>query len=269
MSVSSFAMSETVIETINDYYKLKSRYEDIINNKKMVILKNKELSKKDKRRRFLQLNPTCINCKKEGGTLFLNENRVLSAKCGNTQSPCKLKIEIKKGEYKDIRELNSDYNNYIENIKTQIIQTKLNYLFNFTNEEESLEKFEKLRDYLKNVSIVQLSIMKKYTDIFNNKSKENELIQYNIELQSHINNNKENKKMYDLEKKEQFLTDISENYINNIIPLETKIARLNYIYRDIIDNKLNNTFIAQPYSLEQIEYLMPGSKKTEIVHFVT
>ena len=81
MSVSSFAMSETVIETINDYYKLKSRYEDIINNKKMVILKNKELSKKDKRRRFLQLNPTCINCKKEGGTLFLNENRVLSAKC--------------------------------------------------------------------------------------------------------------------------------------------------------------------------------------------
>lgn len=254
---------------ITQFYKLKLRYDDAINAQKKNILKNTSLSKKDKQRRFRQIRVPCINCNKDGGTFFSDENRTLRAVCGNTQSPCNLNIEIKKGNYKDVRELNSDNNEYIESIKTLIIQTKLNYLFNFSNEEDSLDKFEKLRDYLKTASISQLQFMKKYTDVFNNKEKNTEIQKYKGELYNIIQKNKHIKKLYDLEKKEQLLTEISENYLNTITFLLNKIASLEFSTRLIHQDKNDlHHYVSEPYTIQQLEFIIPGGKPTEVVNFI-
>lgn len=262
-------MNSPIIDHISQYYKLKSRYEDLINTQKKTILKNTTLTKKDKQRRFRQIRVPCINCNKEGGTFFSDENRTLRAVCGNTQTPCNLNIEIKKGNYKDVRELNSENNEYIELVKSQIIQTKLNYLFNFSNEEESLDKFEKLRDYLKTASTSQLEFRKKYMEVFNNKEKENEIQKYKSELYNTLQKNKHLKKKYDLEKKEQLLTEISENYLNTITFLSNKIASLEFATRLIHRDKNNlYQYVSEPYTIQQLEYIIPGGNQTEVVNFI-
>ena len=61
---------ETVDNVVNEYYKLKNKYETEINNNKRRIINNKSLSNKEKRSEFQKLKPKCVNCHRPGGTIF-------------------------------------------------------------------------------------------------------------------------------------------------------------------------------------------------------
>ena len=99
-------MTENLENALNEYYKLKSNYENENYKNKKVIMNNKELSKREKQREFQRLKPKCINCKRVGGTLFTNtikdkdddtkikNIRTLKAICGVHENPCNLKIII-------------------------------------------------------------------------------------------------------------------------------------------------------------------------------
>jgi hypothetical protein len=261
-------MDPKVADAVTKYYKLKALYDDKINKQKQTILKSQSLSKKGKRNRFLLLKYSCINCKQEGGTVFENKNGTLKAVCGNTDKPCKLHIEINKGTYANILDLETYYLNLIENIKSEIIQTKLNYLFQFTSEEESVKQFEKLRDNLKKISLLQVDILKKYNSIFN---KETELVKYNRDLILQIEENKELGKLYKAEQRDQLLVDLINNYLTVIQPIEKKINELKYVKRFV--NKVEerektiDEFITFDYYLSDLEKLTLDSKKPEVIKF--
>ncbi len=264
-------MDTKVADAITKYYKLKALYEDNINKQKQTILKSKTLSKSGKRNRFLLLKYSCINCKKEGGTVFENKNGTLKAVCGHTEKPCKLNIEINKGKYANILDLETYYLNLIETVKTEIIQTKLNYLFQFTSEEESVKQFEKLRDTLKKISLIQIDILKKYNSIFNNKEKKSELIKYNRDLILQIEENKELEKMYKSEQRDQLMTDLINNYLTVINPIEKKINELKYVKRFVNKEeereKTIDVFITFDYYLSDLEKLTLDSKKPDVIKF--
>ena len=60
-------MSEDSVENnINEYYKLKSKYESQNQKNKQKILNNRLLSIKEKKAEFKQLKPKCVNCGKPG-----------------------------------------------------------------------------------------------------------------------------------------------------------------------------------------------------------
>jgi hypothetical protein len=91
-------------EALNEYFKLKNKYEtQIMANKKKIINKN-FLSKREKKEEYKKLKPKCINCKRPGGTLFTSiyipetdtseSYRELSAVCGIISDPCNLNITI-------------------------------------------------------------------------------------------------------------------------------------------------------------------------------
>ena len=63
-------MVESVESAINEFYKLKNKYEIELFKKKKTILNNVTLSSKEKKIEFKKLKPKCINCKRPGGTLF-------------------------------------------------------------------------------------------------------------------------------------------------------------------------------------------------------
>ena len=264
-------MDTKVMDAITKYYKLKALYEDKINKQKQTILKSESLSKKGKRNRFLLLKYACINCKQEGGTIFENKKGTLKAVCGHTEKPCKLYIEINKGNYANILDLETYYLNLIETVKTEIIQTKLNYLFQFTSEEESVKQFEKLRETLKKISLLQLDILKQYNFIFNNKEKESELVKYNRDLILQIEQNKELGNMYKSEQREQLLTELVNNYLTVIKPIEKKINELKYVKRSINKveerEKIIDEFITFEYYLADLEKLTLDSKKPGVIKF--
>ena len=85
---------------LNDYYKLKNNYENEILKEKKKIIKNQELSWKEKRNEFKSFKPKCINCKRPVGTIFSIkyntevEFRELKAICGSRTDPCNLNINI-------------------------------------------------------------------------------------------------------------------------------------------------------------------------------
>ena len=106
---------EKYLEALKNYYELKKVYEKQYYQKKLNIIKQTNLSTKEKKQKFQEMKKLCINCKKEGGTIFTNKNNTLKALCGNESNPCKLNIELQKGIYKS--------NNYYSKLFKPILQT--------------------------------------------------------------------------------------------------------------------------------------------------
>jgi ribosomal protein S14 len=59
-----------VKEALNEYFKLKLKYETQIKENKKKIINNQALSNREKRSEYLKLKPKCINCKRPSGTIF-------------------------------------------------------------------------------------------------------------------------------------------------------------------------------------------------------
>jgi hypothetical protein len=248
-------MDEEMIEEINKYYILKKKYEDTVTKEKKNILKNDSLSTADKRIRLKEMSFKCINCKKKGGTIFTNDNNILKAVCG-TSTPCDLAIEINKGKILQLREILDMDSNYIDGLKADIISVKLNYLFKFIDQSEALIAFDTITQQLSDRAIFQQTFIKKYNDIVDNKNKESQLKTYISKLNLEIDNIKKLNKLYQSDKKDSILQTILENYTGLIQPLLDEIRELKYSYLTIeVDEKQNmNYFIAEPYTISQIEY---------------
>jgi hypothetical protein len=57
-------------EAVNEYFKLKNKYQTAIQNDSNKIGRNKKLTKREKKTAFQSLKPKCINCSRPVGTLF-------------------------------------------------------------------------------------------------------------------------------------------------------------------------------------------------------
>ena len=83
------------LEELKDFYNLKNKYtlqKNAFKNK----LFNSKNSIESKKKTFSKHNFKCVNCNKEGGTIFYEDNKILRVTCGNTSQPCDLNIEIVK-----------------------------------------------------------------------------------------------------------------------------------------------------------------------------
>ena len=134
-------MNDNVFTAIDNYYKLKQKYEQQLENKKKPIRNNKDLTKKEKKIKFKQIKINCINCGKKGGTIFTKKNIVLIAVCGNTSNPCNLNININRGDYTNIYDTEGLIQKDIESIKKKIMLLKLDLLFNYADESVIIKEF--------------------------------------------------------------------------------------------------------------------------------
>ena len=129
------------MESIFDYFKLKKKYEE-----KLYTDRKKAFSKgttvKSGKKLASKVIPKCINCKQPGGTIFRSKDETYYATCGNQSNPCNLKIEIYNGYFENDHIFKIELEE-LENIQTKMIQQKLDNIFNYANEKESLQKFKK------------------------------------------------------------------------------------------------------------------------------
>lgn len=235
-------------EALNNYYKLKNDYENKINSKKIKIINNPLLDLKDKKREFNNIKK-CINCNKIGGTIFKYENGNLIALC-NASKPCNLNISIKKSKVIDIKFILNDLENKIEEIKINIIRVKLDFLFNFNNQEISLQLFEKFKLELQNLNVKYNDLFVKYMDIINNEERKNK-INENFILQNEIVNKIEIlNNEYHKSKSTLLISDIIEIYINELMKINDVLLNLKYKYNIIEQNKDTKEKI---YKLNQYE----------------
>ena len=83
-----------VEEAIKKYYQLKGEYMKKYENSKNKIT-SQDISKGEMKKKLKNMKVKCLNCRQFGGMVFSEKNRILSAKCGNTASPCQLDLQIK------------------------------------------------------------------------------------------------------------------------------------------------------------------------------
>ena len=249
-----------LLEATNTYYKLKNRYEEALQVRKKKISSNQLSSLKEKRDKVRTLRPPCVHCKNPVGTIFIEKNRKLQAKCGATYrdkfKPCELNIIIQKGDYGTIPWAVEMFDKNKESDKDEIIKTKLNLFFQFSNESNTLAVFDKIKT--------------EFTQ--NNKEYEhylNELIDATPYLKNKkniaIHNENMTKKKYEIiklikkgksENDKQFTKDAVEMYINDLMPMIEKDRSLKYSYYNLEPD----LYIAKQQILVQSEIVVTDTE---------
>ena len=254
-----------VKSAVENYYKLKKQYED---NKTKLIekIKSKEISKQKKIKEIRNAQFKCVNCGKEGGTIFKKDDNYLKAMCGNKTDPCKLNIKILSSmslSENDIRETQAEVNA----AKQNIIKLKMDTLFGYITEEESIKNFEK------NVEIIKKnSVLEKTLSIYEmqNESKRVNLIKKKMdtvyaemasirELLNEYGTTKNKRLLKDIALKHQSINDIltvvrSMKYPIHEVVEETVYDRVdddeNFIDESKAPKKTMNVLKQYPYSFD-------------------
>lgn len=235
------------LDEIDKYYKLKKQYQQKIN---ALLFKFKDKytgSRKRKSINFIQYkseNIRCIHCKKIGGTIFDIKNRTLIARC-NAPEKCNLNMNVKIPSYSLIYDLLLESTKEYDLIKLNIIKTKLEYLFNLTKKEKSLENFKKLKVSLDEESEILSYAIYALQNVTDNPDKKKLLNSFNSDLKKFI---KEYKNLLH----ENDIKKAVEIYNNDIVNKLHDIRNLKYETSFVSNNRL----IQNEHSIQSLEHII-------------
>jgi hypothetical protein len=223
-----------VKNAVNNYYELKKQYED---SKQKIIndIKNKSISKQKKIKEIRNAQFKCVNCGKNGGTIFRKEDNHLKAICGNKVDPCKLNIKILSSmtlSENDIRETEAEVNV----AKQNIIKLKMDTLFGYIGEEESVKNFQK------NVEIIKKHIVLENQSFFEmqNDSKKVNAIKKKIDtVYTELNNIRELMAEYNESQNKRLLKDVAAKQLA-IGDILTVVRSVKYPIHEVIQESVYN-----------------------------
>ena len=266
--------TRTVIEAINEFYRLKDKYETGYNTKYVLPIVKSNIPNKAKRVLFTKLSkPECINCKRNVGTIFTIKNdtkedvRNFIAKCGDLTEPCPLEIQINYSVRDQLYNSIIDGSKSIEAIKLEIIKEKNKALF---FNKDVVSAFEKLTSDLKlKTEMVGFGIE---TNILRNYNPEKyALIKKNIDEfgKGFIVPFKQLISDYMDTENALVLTEAVTFYVKEMVPKLKEIQEMKYAVNFVEYNPDDNTYklIQYPNSLEDGEYFIKEDDK--IVKFIT
>jgi uncharacterized protein (UPF0335 family) len=263
----------TPLEAINEFYRLKDKYENGYYEKyvKPIIKSNK--SNKEKRVEYSKLpKAECINCKRNVGTLFNvststdEDKKKFKAKCGDIQDPCPLDIEIDYSFRDSMNKIINTNLKDIEKIKLDIIKEKNNALFFASNVVNS---FEKLAKNLK-FETEHTGFMIETKILRNDNPEKKSLIKETIDEfgMAYILPFKQMIKEFDETNNELKINEAVSFYINEMLPKLKQIQLLKYDINIVEYDEKENIYrlIQKPNSLESDEYFIKSDDK--VIKFV-
>lgn len=237
-------------DALEKFYKLKNEYDTKLNKKKDKIYSNKKLTKREVKQEIKKIKKVCVNCNKDGGTIFSLKNRRLKAVCG-AREPCNLNIEIKMGIYVQKKYLIKELKKNILQLKENIIITKLNILFRLENEDVMLEQFNKLKKEFQQQEKQLLELRKFIEEKLNISNKMVTLKNAKDLLQKEINEFNELIKNANIEREKNnisaskvMLKEAVEKQIKEINVLKSTIRNVEYEYTfiDSTNEYFNNIY---------------------------
>jgi hypothetical protein len=257
-------MDESVENAINDFYKLKNKYERQNTIYKNKIANNVLLSSKERKKEISKLKPKCINCNRPGGTIFSNkfysndngDYRELKAMCGIISNPCNLNINIQIGKYELLTDILNEIENEIKQYKNEIIDEKNKLLFGFITTDEAIQKFEDIKDYISNFTSLLNQYLDLYVQIIDNTEKKNQLTIDIEKSYNYIDQIKESVKNFNENNNTQYIRDAVNIYASNLKPLLNDIANLKYRQQFVhYDEDLKTYYLVQnKYTIKNLEY---------------
>ena len=245
-------MNEDILVAIDEYYKFKAKYEKAKENELKKYTSDSDLSKKQKREKFSRFKQKCVNCNRPGGTEFSNKNRILRALC-NVSPPCKLDIQIQLGSYDSKYNVMQEYKTYRDEEQINIIKTKLNLLFSFSTEDETIKKFEDYKNNFIEFNKSYNSLLTDYLLIVENPTRQSNLDDGIVSLYENVEELKQLNKNYMNDTRPEYIREMIELYINKIKPNAERNRNLRYSYNSIEPDDNSMYLIQKPFITEQIE----------------
>ena len=253
----------SVEEAINNFYKEKSKYESLLEKDKKTIIKNKDLSWKEKRLEYKKLKPKCVNCKRPVGSIFtityddskINSSRILRATCGDRVNPCNFNFNINPGSYNNIMTDLKKEEAELKKYKMNIIDEKNKLLFGYISTEDAVNKFEQIKSDIASSSELIEIYYREYNNVFDNEEKKSELKQLLSSSYLFINQIKDAIKNYEKTHNTQYCKDAVTMYVEQLKPMLTKIMNLKYNASFVdYDSKTGiYSLIQQKYTIKNTE----------------
>jgi hypothetical protein len=255
--------NQSVENNINEYYRLKSKYDNDNEKNKKKILNNKMLGMKDKKAEFKQLKPKCVNCGRPGGTTFASvvskdsmgaKFRELRAFCKATE-PCGLSINIAVGNFENINDILKMIDGEIYTAKNEIITDKNKLLFGLITTEKALGNFDLQKATIKDFTDLletYLQIYIKLTDDPETKTKLNEELEKSYLLIQQI---KTAIKNFNETNSIEFVRGGVEVYNDELRPVLNQILKLKYKQNMVVFEESSNTYhlVQRAYSIKDLE----------------
>jgi ssDNA-binding Zn-finger/Zn-ribbon topoisomerase 1 len=170
------------------FYETKKEFEDGINK----ILERKKAKGQvlDKVQRKQIRVGTCTTCGKPGMT-FSSTKDELRIEC-NTNPNCKVNQVIRRPVFENVELRMNDAKRDVDIIKEEIIHLKLNLLFGYASNDDTLSAFNKLQTRMKNAFDAYDQLRMQYYDIVSNNDKLKQLQDVNDAISKAINEIKTN-----------------------------------------------------------------------------
>jgi hypothetical protein len=262
---------EVVLDNINEFYKLKNKYDIITHKNKTKIINNPTLSWKERQTEFKKIKLKCINCKRPGGTAFitkLNKDtgfREHRSFC-MARERCNLNIVIQLGRIENLTDAIVEIEDSIRTSKEHIIDSKNQLLFNYILPERALTIFEEEKVQISEWTGLLESYLESYilvTDNEESKLKLNESIERSYEFIQQIKDSITHFKTTD---DVQFVKDAVSIYITNLKPILDEIQKLKYRENMVWYNGDNNTYhlIQKKVTINSLE---SGEDNTKTLEF--
>jgi hypothetical protein len=253
-----------VDDALNEYFRLKEKFENEINVNKRKIINNVTLSKREKRAEFLKLMPKCVNCMRPSkkGTIFsvtynpsndkTDSYRTFKAICGDLADPCNLNIEIHIGKQEHIDEAINYVRDEIQKYKNKIIDDKNKLLFGLMTTETAIENFETNKSYVNDMT----SIYETYLDVWNRKienpQKKIELEEALVQSYQSIDSIKDCIKKMNETNDKQYAVDAANIYQTTLQPLLNKIRQLKYRENNVSNDDKYCKLIQRQYIVDDL-----------------
>lgn len=242
------------LEELKTYYNLKKTYTKTKETKINKLINSKD-SIETKKKLYSKEKFKCINCNQIGGTIFFENNKILRATCGNTTKPCDLNLEIIKMNPVLITNELKDTNISLINKKKQIIITKLDFLFNYIEEDKAVESFENFKSELTTLQEKYNDLFSLYSSITTNPDTEELLNQKILEIDSLVNELKEFIKLFKETEETSYLKDALFLYTSKIKSLDEYITTLKYKYNSIESDETYKYLIQNKYNIKNLELI--------------
>jgi len=228
-----------VNDALYKYFTLKGKYEKLRNINKRDIYKKGLKNGIGKRKILNQINTCrhiCINCKNPGspeGTIFKVTDRTYTAICG-ADHPCSLNIRIFAGVFSDLYYFLTTFQASVEESKSNMIQHKLDSLFNYVKEADSIARFKEIMDVYNGDNEIVRDIREDYNNIYNNKEREEKITEKRYEIESAKSKINEWLDEYRSTGNREVLTTAMEFYANELLP---EVRNLRFLVNEI--NEVN------------------------------
>lgn len=231
-------------EALNEYFKMKQQYEEkTLKAKRDAYALGK--TKKEKRRLVLEVKPKCVHCKRPVGTLFSLKENKYTAICGDRGEPCLLNIKIYKGSTMNFEEVLYLYKDEVEDLKDDIIKQKLDTIFNYLSEKESIEQFKKNITQYNYQSSEYNELLAKYDEYYKNPVSKEMILKKTEDIYRLIGAIRELLEEYERTDNKEVLKRIVEIENQELYPETHNLRMLKYKIMEMFQDKKERDILFQ------------------------